>query len=245
MLGRAALARRTSRPLARFLVGPGARYITGQTINVNGGTYFGWNARLAERDSPTWIIAIGVIVVLQTVSATLGRLVPVAAPAFTAEFGWDKSWVGYLSAASIVGALFVLTAGIGLMHRLGGVRALQIEPADRRVEPAALSRAVDRAGAARQRLRRAWQRHRQSGGQRGAAALHAARAPQPRVLDQAGRCAARRRHRRPCDPAADRGDGLAACAPSSSLSLRRRDPADLAVPIPHRSAARADGCSSA
>ena len=28
-------------PLARFLVGPGARYLTGQLINVNGGTYFG------------------------------------------------------------------------------------------------------------------------------------------------------------------------------------------------------------
>ena len=27
-------------PLARFMVGPGARYMTGQTINVNGGTYF-------------------------------------------------------------------------------------------------------------------------------------------------------------------------------------------------------------
>ena len=27
--------------ITRFLVGPGARYITGQAINVNGGTYFG------------------------------------------------------------------------------------------------------------------------------------------------------------------------------------------------------------
>jgi MFS family permease len=74
---------------------------------------------------PTWIIAIAVVLVLQTVTATMGRLVPVAAPAFTAEFGWDKAWVGYLSAAGIVGALFVLTSGIGIMHRLGGVRALQ------------------------------------------------------------------------------------------------------------------------
>jgi MFS family permease len=75
---------------------------------------------------PTWIVALAVVFVLQTVSATLGRVVPVAAPAFTAEFGWDKNWVGYLSATNIVGALLVLTAGIGLMHRLGGVRALQL-----------------------------------------------------------------------------------------------------------------------
>ena len=40
MLGRAAWPSDFA-PLARFLVGPGARYITGQTINVNGGTYFG------------------------------------------------------------------------------------------------------------------------------------------------------------------------------------------------------------
>src|SRR5215207_3171154 len=78
------------------------------------------------RSPPTWIVVIAVILVLQTVSATHGRLVPVAGPAFTAEFGWDQSWIGYLTAASIVGALFVLTSGIGLMHRLGGVRALQL-----------------------------------------------------------------------------------------------------------------------
>lgn len=28
-------------PAVRFLLGPGARYMTGQTININGGTYFG------------------------------------------------------------------------------------------------------------------------------------------------------------------------------------------------------------
>jgi 3-oxoacyl-[acyl-carrier protein] reductase len=40
ILGRAAWPEDFA-PLARFLVGPGARYITGQIINVNGGTYFG------------------------------------------------------------------------------------------------------------------------------------------------------------------------------------------------------------
>ncbi|AMN39570.1 MFS transporter [Rhodoplanes sp. Z2-YC6860] len=78
------------------------------------------------RSPPSWTVVIAVILALQTVSATLGRLVPVAGPAFTLEFGWDQAWVGYLAAASIVGALFVLTSGIGLMHRLGGVRALQL-----------------------------------------------------------------------------------------------------------------------
>lgn len=78
------------------------------------------------RSPPSWIVVIGVILVLQTVSATHGRLVPVAGPVFTAEFGWDQAWVGYLTATSTVGALFVLTSGIGLMHRLGGVYALQL-----------------------------------------------------------------------------------------------------------------------
>jgi 3-oxoacyl-[acyl-carrier protein] reductase len=40
VLGRAALPGDMA-PAVRFLVGPGARYMTGQTININGGTYFG------------------------------------------------------------------------------------------------------------------------------------------------------------------------------------------------------------
>jgi len=75
---------------------------------------------------PTWIVAIIVIVVLQTTSAYLGRLIPIAAPEFTREFGWDGAWVGYLSAANVIGALFILTAGIGTIKRLGGVLALQL-----------------------------------------------------------------------------------------------------------------------
>jgi NAD(P)-dependent dehydrogenase (short-subunit alcohol dehydrogenase family) len=40
LLGRAAWPTDFA-PLARLLLGPGGRYITGQIINVNGGTYFG------------------------------------------------------------------------------------------------------------------------------------------------------------------------------------------------------------
>ena len=40
ILGRAAWPQDTA-PLARLLLGPGGRYITGQIVNVSGGTYFG------------------------------------------------------------------------------------------------------------------------------------------------------------------------------------------------------------
>src|SRR5471030_1414599 len=40
LLGRAAWPEDFA-PAVRFLLGPGARYMTGQTININGGTYFG------------------------------------------------------------------------------------------------------------------------------------------------------------------------------------------------------------
>src|SRR5690606_23447373 len=45
--------------------------------------------------------------------------------AFMAEFGWDESWIGYLSAANIIGAMVVLLGGIGLMRSLGHLLTLQ------------------------------------------------------------------------------------------------------------------------
>lgn len=75
---------------------------------------------------PPWILALAVILVLQTVTAFLTRLVPVASPAFMTEFGWDEIWVGYLASANIVGALFVLFTCTPLILRIGGMRALQI-----------------------------------------------------------------------------------------------------------------------
>ena len=56
---------------------------------------------------PTWILAIAVIVVLQTVVASVSRFVPVIAPAFLAEFGWHESFVGYFAAAAVIGSVFV------------------------------------------------------------------------------------------------------------------------------------------
>lgn len=72
-----------------------------------------------------WIVAIGIILVLQTMAAYLSRVVPVASPAFMAEFGWEQSWIGYLSTATVVGALFVLFACVSLIRRVGSVLALQ------------------------------------------------------------------------------------------------------------------------
>jgi MFS family permease len=74
---------------------------------------------------PGWILALTVILILQTTTAFLTRLVPVASPAFMAEFGWDETWVGYLASANIVGALFVLFTCTPLLLRIGGIRMLQ------------------------------------------------------------------------------------------------------------------------
>ncbi len=66
------------------------------------------------------------IFVLQTLAAFLSRLIPVVAPAMAAEFGWDGSSIGYLTAGNAWGALIILLVGSGVLRRLGGTRMLQL-----------------------------------------------------------------------------------------------------------------------
>lgn len=75
---------------------------------------------------PAWTLAIAVILILQTTSAYLTRIVPIVSPAFMKEFGWNGSGIGYLTVANTVGALFVLMIGTALIRQVGAVRALQV-----------------------------------------------------------------------------------------------------------------------
>jgi MFS family permease len=74
---------------------------------------------------PRWMVALAVVLVLQTLAAYLTRLVPVLSPAFMAEFGWEESWIGYLTAANMAGAMCMLAGGMGLLRRMGGLLLLQ------------------------------------------------------------------------------------------------------------------------
>jgi MFS family permease len=75
---------------------------------------------------PPWILALAVVLILQTLAAFLTRLVPVMSPALMAAFGWDESAIGYLSAVNIFAAMGILMGGMGLLRRLGSLLMLQI-----------------------------------------------------------------------------------------------------------------------
>jgi predicted MFS family arabinose efflux permease len=75
--------------------------------------------------APIWLIPIATLLLLQTTSAFLNRLIPIISPALTQEFGWDDSLIGYLTAANNFGALVILLTGMPLMQRIGSIRTLQ------------------------------------------------------------------------------------------------------------------------
>lgn len=76
--------------------------------------------------APAWLLPIAAIFFLQTVSSFLGRFIPIIAPALSAEFGWDGSSIGYLTASHSLGSLSILVGGSVLLRQVGGMRMLQL-----------------------------------------------------------------------------------------------------------------------
>src|SRR5690606_14977464 len=76
--------------------------------------------------SPSWLVPVITIFMLQTLSAFLSRLIPVVAPAMANEFGWAGSSIGYLSASNSLGGALILFTGSTFLRRVGGTRALQV-----------------------------------------------------------------------------------------------------------------------
>jgi MFS family permease len=72
-----------------------------------------------------WLVPISMLLLLQTSSSFLNRIIPIISPAMTREFGWDNSFVGYLTAFNNFGALAALLTCLPLMRRIGSIRTLQ------------------------------------------------------------------------------------------------------------------------
>lgn len=79
-----------------------------------------------KKNVPAWIVPVAAILVLQTATSFLSRIIPIISPTLTQEFGWNGGWVGYLAAINTAGSLFILVMGTTLIRRLGGIRSVQL-----------------------------------------------------------------------------------------------------------------------
>ncbi|MFC4167442.1 MFS transporter [Teichococcus aestuarii] len=75
---------------------------------------------------PAWVAALGVALLMQTVSACLTRVFPVLAPALTEAAGVPESSIGLLASVGSAGTMLWLVLGNGVMAQLGAVRTLQL-----------------------------------------------------------------------------------------------------------------------
>ena len=80
---------------------------------------------LEEQSSGIWIWPLLATVIIQATAAFLNRLIPTLAPAFSREFGWSPSVVGYLAGLGTFGSILFLLADNPLIRRTGPIRALQ------------------------------------------------------------------------------------------------------------------------
>jgi MFS family permease len=76
-------------------------------------------------DRVSWMTALGVTLLMQTVASFMGQCLPVVAPLLTAEAGVSSQSIGALSALTSFGTMLFLGFGGPLLARSGPVRMLQ------------------------------------------------------------------------------------------------------------------------
>lgn len=77
-------------------------------------------------DRHLWIWSLLIILVLQTTSSFLLKVLPVLAPVFAEKLDLSDSAIGYLVAISTGGSIFFLMTGASLFRRFGPIRIVQI-----------------------------------------------------------------------------------------------------------------------
>lgn len=75
---------------------------------------------------PLWQVALGTTILVQTANSFLARMPAILAPDLTRALSVPPEAIGVLSAATMVGSILFLVAGMPLILRMGPVRALQI-----------------------------------------------------------------------------------------------------------------------
>jgi len=73
-----------------------------------------------------WFAPVLSMVLLQFIGSFTLLFMPTIAPAMAAEFGWEKSTIGYLSALTMGGSMMFLLAVSPLVHRAGPIRSIQM-----------------------------------------------------------------------------------------------------------------------
>lgn len=73
----------------------------------------------------TWIAALGTTLLMQTVAAFMGQMLPVLAPLMTRDAGLRPENVGHFAALNAAGVVLFLVFGGPLLKRFGPVRSLQ------------------------------------------------------------------------------------------------------------------------
>lgn len=73
-----------------------------------------------------WFGPVLVTVALQFIGSITLLFMPMVAPLMAAEFGWQKSTIGYLAALIMFGSMTFLMAIAPLVHRAGPIRSVQL-----------------------------------------------------------------------------------------------------------------------